>query len=108
MWNPFRTAREERRAEREAFLTAIQSMTQVTSAAIAASAAQTTALQTLLDVYKTSDPPQLREFDEIADQRRQLKRFHPDREPAEADLPAELRGKNLAEQFAALLDRMEA
>lgn len=87
----------ERREERETFLAAIQGMTAVSTEASKANQAQATALKSFLDSFAVTSPPQRREWDEEADDKRYI----------EKHLPAELKGLNQIEQFQMLLDRID-
>jgi hypothetical protein len=64
---------EERRQEREAYLTALQAMVQVSAEASKAHAANAAALQTFLEGFKVSEKPKSRVVDEAEDFENYLK-----------------------------------
>lgn len=89
----------DRREERAATLAIMTAMADVAKA-------QAAAVAGLLESYKTTTPPVLREFDDVEATKRYMAKTYGDQIPEEL-LPAELRGKDLAGQFSALLDRLD-
>lgn len=96
-----RQEREDRRAEREAFLTAIQSMVAMTGEAFKAQSSQAEAFKTFLEGFRITEPPVVRQFDEEADMMRYL-------DARGLGLPDELKDLSKMEQYQALVERLNS
>ena len=98
-----REAREweilQRREEHDLQIRSIEALAGVVQEALKTSAAQTEIVHKFLESFQTSEPPQLREWDEEKWESRAIAR-------KKEGLPPELNGLGSLEQYTALIDRL--
>ena len=99
MWNPFRTYRNFRAAEREKDRAVLRDALHMLQASFDAQRAQADAFKVFLEGFRVSEPPQLRTWDDAADDLRFLQ--------TSGRIPKDVSVDHLPADFRAAFQKLE-